>query len=210
MSALIATEGESKPKQLPPAGTHVARCYSVIDLGTQTTEYMGTEKTLRKIRITWELPNETAVFKDEAGEQPFVISKDYTLSLYEKANLRHDLESWRGKQFTEKELQGFDIFTLLGVPCMLTVIHKSKEGGKTYANVTGVGKLAKGMQCPDQINKTVQFSIDDGRDGVFATFPDWLREKIQKCAEWNEKEENGDGFEADPFNDDDDGDSIPF
>src|SRR3990167_3685661 len=49
---------------------------------------------------------------ETADEGPFAgnrmtISKFYTLSLSEKANLRKDLEGWRGKSFTESELEGF-------------------------------------------------------------------------------------------------------
>lgn len=198
---LIASEGDSKPKQLPPNGTFVARCYSVIDLGTQPSQFGDR----RKVRINWELPEEKVVFKEENGEQPFVISKEYTLSLFEKANLRHDLESWRGKEFTEEEKRGFDIFTLLGVPCLLTIVHKT-VGDKTYANVQGVGKLAKGMSCPSQINPSVQFEIDEGRSQAFNALPDWLKKKIESAEEWNneqhpaEEEQNDDNTESEtPF-----------
>lgn len=180
--SILANEGESKPKQLPPAGTHVARCFSIIDLGTQATPFGET----RKIRITWELPDEVAVFKEENGEQPFVVSKEYTLSLYEKANLRHDLEAWRGKQFNESELKGFDISKLIGVPCLLAVVHKTTDKGKTYANISSVSSLAKGMTCVKQVNPSVEYSINDGDNAVYKAFPEWLRTKISGAQEWGE------------------------
>ncbi len=201
---IIVNEGESKPKQLPPAGTHVARCFSIIDMGTQTSEYMGESKDLHKVRVTWELPEEKAVFKEENGEQPFVLSKDYTLSLYEKANLRKDLESWRGKQFTEQELMGFDISRLIGVPCLLSVVHKTTDKGKTFANISSVSSLAKGMKCPEQINPSVEYSINDKDNDVFRSFPEWLQKKIEEAHEWN----NGTTPAAGPEDDDDS--SIPF
>lgn len=178
---IIANEGESKPKQLPPAGTHIARCISIIDLGTQPTPYGDT----RKIRVTWELPDETAVFNEEKGQQPFVLSKDYTLSLYEKANLRHDLEAWRGRQFTETELKGFDISKLLGAACLLAVVHKTTEKGKTYANISSVSALAKGMTCGKQVNPSVEYSITDGKNAVYESLPEWLRKKIADSREWD-------------------------
>lgn len=206
---LIATEGESKPRVQCPAGTHVARCISVIDLGTQRLNYMGQDKDLRKIRITWETPDEQAVFKEENGEQPFVLSKEYTLSLFEKANLRHDLEAWRGKAFTKEELKGFDIFNLLNVPCLLGVIHKpSKDGSKVYANVSAISKLAKGMTCPDAINPLVKYSVDDGRNETFESLPDWLKEKIINCREWTEGEPTTPEREVD--GEDDNDPEIPF
>lgn len=199
---LLATEGESKPKQQPPAGTHSARCYSVVDLGTQESQF----GPRHKVRLTWELPEEKAVFKEDDGEQPFVISKDYTLSLFEKANLRHDLESWRGKAFTEAELKGFDIFALLGVPCLLTVIHKTK-GDKTYANVNSISKLPKSMNVPAQINPSVQFEVSEGRSQAFNALPEWLRKQIETCTEWRGKEQPQGTTEPerDPFNDDESG-----
>lgn len=190
---ILAAEGESKPKQQPPAGSHVARCISVIDLGTQDTPFGESHK----VRITWELPEEKAVFKEEKGEQPFVLSKDYTLSLYEKANLRHDLESWRGRAFTEQELRGFDISKLLGAPCLLSVIHKTSDKGKTYANISSVSAMPKGMQCPEQYNPTVEYSIEMGHNSRYMALPEWLQKKIANSREWGaepklpEDEESG-------------------
>ncbi len=93
----------------PPAGTHVARCVQVIDVGTQhwTSAQYG-PKSGRKIRLTWELSNETKVFDETKGEQPIFVSAEYTASLNEKSNLRKVLTSWRGKPFSDEELQGFD------------------------------------------------------------------------------------------------------
>ena len=70
--------------KIPPAGTHMARCIGMIEIGTVTTTFMDDEKILQKVSITWELPEELAVFNEEKGEQPFVVSKEYTLSMHEK------------------------------------------------------------------------------------------------------------------------------
>jgi hypothetical protein len=196
---ILATEGESKPRIQSPPGSHAARCISVIDLGTQETPYGDAHK----VRITWELPEEKAVFKEENGEQPFVLSKDYTLSLYEKANLRHDLESWRGRAFTEQELKGFDISKLLGATCMLSVVHKTTDKGKTFANISAVSALPKGMQCPPMINSAVEYSISDGENDTYRAFPEWLRKKIASAHEWG----NGSGPRL-PEEEEDGG--IPF
>src|ERR1700683_3019969 len=184
---LVATEGDSAPRQLPPGGTHVARCYQIIDLGTQAGEYMGKPNRKRKVRITWELPDEKAVFNPDNGEQPFVVSKTYTLSLNEKSALRHDLEAWRGKAFTADELKRFELDGLLGAPCLLTIIHQTK-GEKTYANINGLARLTKGMKCPPAINPPVLYEVAMGRNAVFSGLPDWMRETIGKCEEWNKAE----------------------
>ena len=89
-----------------PPGMHLARCYRIIDLGTQKTEYMGQTKYLRKIMIGWEIHGN----KDDGSKllmkdnRPFAIFKNYTFSWSEKANLRLDLQSWRSEEHTS-ELQ---------------------------------------------------------------------------------------------------------
>ena len=38
-----------------PSGLHLSRCYRIIDLGTQRSEYKGAVKYLRKIMLAWEI-----------------------------------------------------------------------------------------------------------------------------------------------------------
>jgi hypothetical protein len=58
----------------------------------------------RKIRLSWELPTELRVFKEEKGEQPIAIHKEYTLSFGEKSNLRIDIRSRRGREMNQQEI----------------------------------------------------------------------------------------------------------
>lgn len=183
--AAAPASGEFSPID---AGTYLARCIQVIDLWTQTTEWMGEVKHSRKVRLAFETPTETKVFKEENGEQPYMLSKEYTLSLGDKANLRADLESWRGKTFTAEELEGFDLFTILGVPCMITVTHKtSKDGQKTFATITGISKMMKWMECPEAHNELLKFAIDEWDDETFEKLSQYTREKIYNSLEWAER-----------------------
>ena len=75
----ITAKNESKPRELIPAGNYIARCYQMLQIGTVEEEYKGEKKMQEKVRISWELPTELKVFKEENGEQPLVISKEYTL-----------------------------------------------------------------------------------------------------------------------------------
>jgi len=172
-------------KILTPSGNFIARCYSMIHIGTIEEDYMGEKKHLNKVRITWELPNELKVFKEENGEQPFSISKEFTLSLHEKATLRKFLESWRGKGFTDDESKKFDIARLVGVPCMLNIIHKVSKNGNTYADIASVSAMPKGITAPEQINKSVIFTITQPDWDVFDKFPDFLKTKIKSSQEYN-------------------------
>jgi hypothetical protein len=166
---------------LPPAGTHRARCYRVIDLGTQTQTYNNQTKLLHQVLVGFELCDE---MMDDG--RPFVTSARYTASLHEKANLRHTLESWRGRAFTDKELEGFELKSIIQAPCLLTLAHeKSKTGDKTYANIKAITPLAKGMEKPPVlVNMPEHYEIEQGKNELFKHFPEWLQELIGKCQEW--------------------------
>jgi len=146
-----ATNSGNANREIIPAGNYIARCYSMIHVGTVEEDIMGVMKTHNKVNITWELPTELKVFNEAKGEQPLVISKEYNLYMNDKANLRKDLESWRGKAFTDEQAEKFDITNLLGVPCMLNIIHKTSKKGKDYAVISSITPIPRGLACPPQI-----------------------------------------------------------
>lgn len=185
---MIEATNDSQPRELIPSGNHIARCYSMVHVGTNKEIIMGTEKILNKVRITWELPQEMRVFDESKGEQPMVISKEYTLSMHEKSNLRKDLESWRGKGFTEEEAKSFDVAQLLGVACLVNVIHKKANNGNEYANISSITTLIKGMECPAQINPTFEFNYTDKFDSLIVeSFPDFIKDKIKSSSEYKDR-----------------------
>lgn len=170
-----------------PAGNHPARCYAVVDLGTHTDEGQYGVKVQRKIRLSWELPDELHVFRDENGPEPFAVHQTYTFSTHEKATMRKNLEAWRGRAFTDHELKSFELKSLIGVPCLLNVVHVTK-GEKTYANVKGISPVPKGLTVTPAINKPTYFEISMGPDSAaYASLPQFLREIIAKCHEWTGK-----------------------
>ena len=125
-----------------PAGSHAAVCVDVVDLGVLTVEWGGKAKKQHKVRVVWQID------EDREDGTPFQVHRRYTLSLHEKAGLRKDLESWRGRAFSEQELDGFDVEVLIGVPCLLSVIHSKGNDGSVFANVASIMKLPKGMSAP--------------------------------------------------------------
>jgi hypothetical protein len=208
MTLIISNENQGTYELCPP-GNHVARCIQIVDLGTQETEFMGKRKMLKQIRINWELPAELKVFKEENGEQPFIVGKTYTLSLFEKANLRQALESWRGKPFTEEELKGFDILVLLGKPCMLNIVHGVTKAGRDYAKITSVTPMPKGMFCPDQINASKSFSLQSFDEAEFDALSEWLQDTIKKSIEYKAvKDPTYSSVSEDT--EEDDGEKLPF
>jgi hypothetical protein len=173
-------------RELIPQGNYLARCYKMIEIGTIDGEYQGVANSLHKVRIGWELPTELKVFKEENGEQPLVIDKEYTLSLGEKASLRKDLKSWRGKDFTQAESENFDISVLLGVPCLLNIIHSPKKTDPTkfYQAIGSISPLPKGMVCPDAINPKFEFSLNEFDKDKFNSLPEFIRKQIESSKEY--------------------------
>lgn len=181
---IIATSNGSSNYTPVPAGNYVARCFSMVHIGTVKETYEGKEKMTNKVRLTFELPTETKEFKEGEGEKPFTVSKEFTLSMHEKAGLRKSLESWRGKGFSEEEAKAFDITKLLGVPCMLNIIHKEKQGGGINAVISSVSSMPKGLQCPAQVNPNFEFSVGEFDLPKFMTLPEFLQNKIKESSEY--------------------------
>lgn len=127
---------EEKTYEAVPTGMQQAVCSMVCDIGTHEGEYQGRPNQRHQVVVIWEL-DEKKTEGDYAG-MPFQMSKFYTLSLGEKANLRKDLESWRGKPFTAEELQGFDLEALVGANCFLNIVEN--EGKQKIAAITPLPK----------------------------------------------------------------------
>ena len=201
MTSIIANGGNDTPSYpTVSVGVHKARCVRVIDLGTQQNDYQGQISWKRQVMLIWEVPSET----DNKGE-PLTISKFYTLSLNEKANLANDLVSWRGRPFTETEKKAFDISKLAGVPCTLNVIMNKNDKPK----VSTVMPIGKGDNIASQFHPSMIFSITDFQNKkveVFNQLPEGIRNIILKSKELEgtETQDLGDDNNAQDLGD------IPF
>jgi hypothetical protein len=131
MPIIVKRESNFTPA---PGGTFQAVCVDVEDLGMQETTFGHKHM----VRIVWQLSERMP------DNRPFIASKRYNASFNEAANLRLDLESWRGRPFTDDELAGFDLEKLIGVNCLLNIVQE-KKGDKTFSNVKAVTPLVKGM-----------------------------------------------------------------
>jgi len=127
-----------------PEGLHAAVCVDVVNLGLVTGAYGAKHK----VRLVWQLD---AI--DEEHNRRFDVARVYTLSLHERAALRKDLESWRGKRFTEAELsEGFDLEKLVGIGAEIQVTQELGDDGTTYSNVSTVLPPRKGVPKLTPVN----------------------------------------------------------
>jgi len=172
---------------------HLARCYRVIDLGTQESTYLGNAKRQHKAMIQWEVHGE-----DEHGNpittdrnEPMSISKTYTVSLGENSALKRDLVSWRGKDFTDDELKGFALKNIIGVWCMISVVQTTRDNGKTYTNIAAVMPVPANIKkagLPEPHNEAQLFSISNPDMELFESFSKFLQEKIAASPEWQARQ----------------------
>jgi len=175
-----------------PAGMHHAICYALIDIGTQPK--FGNFPSRRKTVFIWELPDQRIEI-DRDGKKlnlPRAISEKFTTSLASKSNMRPMLESWRGKQFTQQELDGFDMSKVVGANCFLNIIHEHGKGDKAnrvYANVASVNPLPANMPRKKLENAPIVFHMDafNGPVQIPETIPEWIRALIIQSDEYQAK-----------------------
>jgi hypothetical protein len=177
---MILTETSSANFTPCPAGTFLARCCQIIDMGTQQVEYQGEAKPAHKVLIRFEILDRDT-YTDSGGA--YTVSKRYTASLHEKAALRRDLETWRGAKFTDAELQRFDLAGVLGKTCLLSVVHETK-GDRTFANIAGVMKAPKGMTGSEPSEPLVHFDLAAPDWQVFDRLGDKLKAQIAASPEF--------------------------
>lgn len=203
----LTVNGSSATSIAPiEAGTHLAVCSMLIDLGDQYSEVY--KKSSRKVLIGWEVPGQTIELDD--GPHPRTISKRYTASLNEKSSLRRDLAAWRGRDFTPQELAAFDLRNVVGASCFINVIHAEGNNGRTYANIQSIMALPKGTPKAQLSEPPLVFDLDKDSLEMVEHFPQWIQDIIKESSTYKERLQMAaeQGPEFSEFSEDD-GD-LPF
>lgn len=139
MSVVVADNGGGGG-HAPPPGVHRAVCSRVWDLGMQPG-FEGKEQ--HKVVILWEL--DARIEEGEYAGRRFIVTNKYTASLNEKAKLRGDLESWRGRAFGTEELAGFDLEKLIGKNCQMNLVEYTKKNGSQGVKIASIMPPAAGV-----------------------------------------------------------------
>jgi hypothetical protein len=124
-----------------PVGTYAAVCVDVEDLGEKLNPYKPEAPPKPKIRLSWQLAERMP------DGRPYLVSCMCTLTLHERSTLFSHVEAWIGP-LTPSELEGFEVESLIGKSCMVSISHSKKPDGKIFANVDTVLQLPKGMTAP--------------------------------------------------------------
>jgi hypothetical protein len=115
----------------------------------------------------------------------------YTNSLHPKATLRKILEGWRSKPFSAEELSDFDLSVLAkgktgntGLPCQVNVVQEIKNN-EARSRIASVIPIPRGMEIPEQFNKSVTYDVSEGKNEVFRSFSERMQAYIARCDEMN-------------------------
>lgn len=182
-----------------PVGVYPVVCTSLVDLGLQAP-FNPAYKTVYKLAIGFDFPTETR--EDGSPEKLTMI---LTASMHKKGNLRKMIEGWFGKSFPNDEAaNNFELKELLGKVGYANVTHNTR-GEKTYANISSLIPLPKGMAAPTTDTPFLYYSEAGDqppaeRSEAYAALPEWLRTKI----------DNQVRAESEAGNDDDGNDDIPW
>ena len=175
-------------------GEYLGVCYKIVDMGERIETYQNESNKRKSLFITWELPNKLG-----SDGRPYSISKKYTASLNEAANLYKDITNWRGKPFTAEEKKGFDVSKLIGAPANLH-IGMNKNGDK---NVVSAIFRPEEFKITETINPAQIFDLDVYLDfvkgevneetknaaEVFDGLVSWMQQDIQTSFEYLAVEE---------------------
>lgn len=163
------------------AGVYPARLVQLIDLGLQPQKaYQGKDKApAQEIMLTYELVDE--FMKDENCEdikdKPRWISE--TLPFYglfaDKAKSTH-----RYNAFDPKGEYAGDFAKAVGTAINIAVVNNS-VGDKIYDNIGNASTMRPrdAQQCPDLVNPSKVFDLDNPDMAVFNSLPEWIQKKIQ-------------------------------
>lgn len=146
MPDVVTAKGSSESRfKNHAAGQYTAQCVDVIDLGERVVTYQGKPTELRnKIALVFR----TGHVNPDTGDL-IDVSMEYTLSLFETANLRQFLEAWRGKSYTVEQVdEGVPLDKLNLQWALISVEEKTSQKGRPYSIIKSISPLPAAMPHP--------------------------------------------------------------
>lgn len=178
-----------------PQGVHLAICVNVIDLGwqPQTGKF---PKPKHQVYFKFEIPDVQTTWTKDGEEKtgPATIGRKFGLSLSDKSHLKPFLVSWRGKPFTSEELEAFDVTSVIGKICQLSVVHEEGEVDgrkKIFARISGAfplvkeqkEALAKNPARSKPSTELLVYSPEAHDQAIYDALPEWMQDAIEKRVE---------------------------
>lgn len=181
LKAPIGGQKQFAPQENIEPGTYPARLVQIISLGLQPQRpFKGEPKPpCAELMFTYELVD--TFMKDEDGndleDKPRWISETFPLRSLAAENAK---STERYLAFDpDKNFDG-DFAQLIGMPINVTIVNNA-SGDKVYDNVATVSTMrAKDVaKCPELVNPSKVFDLDEPDMEVFNALPQWIRDKIK-------------------------------
>lgn len=176
-------------RYLQPEGEMLVRVLRLIDLGTQDG-YQGSQEL--QLRITYECVEDVQTFKRKDGTEitgPSLLDFSYTQKLSSSAKFFKMCKATVGTAAVDKE--DFDPSDIVGKYLMLELEHKTSQQGNKYVKITDHFRAAKddveAVKDIESDNASFAWWLEEGTDwDVFDTFPEFIRDMITSCPEYEE------------------------
>lgn len=172
-------KGKQKERELPEAGTHNAVCISIIDFGTHPGSATYPDEK-RLVNIGFQLVDEQT-----SEGKAMCVYRQFTFSSHAKSKLMGFVIPWLGLK--EKDLEDFDMDTMLGKPALVTVKITENDKGE-YANIDNISALPKGAAKIKKATEPIKsFYLDEEEPfnkDTFDDLPEWMRNKIASSPEY--------------------------
>lgn len=187
--------GVTQPNYAIEDGLHPARLFQIIQIGSHLFKKDGKEWYSPQILLGFELPGIT--YENMDGVKVAQIkSGTYFLSMNPSRKgvfgLREVIDGLRGtSEYTEEELEQFDISQFLGRMCLLK-LEGVESKGQIYQNITEISPMSKDYKLEIEPGyeprKEILVTIDDFKNLDMLNLPDWIQEKIRTSREYQEME----------------------
>lgn len=155
---------------LAPEGSSFAVLTVLAYLGKHESTWQGQTRTRELVGLAWELAD-----RAEEDGRALSVTEVLTASLHEKAKFFGRVLALCGGR---EPPPGFDLEQLLGHGAIVTVAHEVRDG-KTWANVSQVGPLPRGMTPPQPSITPIYFDIEAPEPGLFELLPARFRKLIE-------------------------------
>ncbi len=178
---------QTKPDFSIPDGKYPAILSQIIQIGSHLFTKNGKEWYSQQIILGFELP--TLTYENQDGvETSNIKSITSFLSMNPSNNqigLREVIDGLRGSsEYTEEELDKFDIAAFIGKPCIIELVGVKDKTGKTYQNISTIvaytGEKLVGRRTP------ILVTLDDFANIESLGLPTWIVDKITTSKEYQE------------------------
>lgn len=182
----------TKPADTIEDGEYPAILSQIIQIGSHKFSKDGREWYSPQVILGFELP--TLTYEKDGEIFSKIKSGTYFLSLNPSRNgqcgLREVLDGFRdGSDWTDEELEKFDMSSYLGKACLLGIAAVESKG-RTYSNIVNV----KNFPVESVIEKRrtpVFIVIDDfSNEPLISSLPSWIQDKIRASKEYQELQKN--------------------